>query len=217
MTSDTENAERTEQCGYPAANGPCQNPATEPDGSCWLDTHGDDPAETEADGRGAPEGNQHAVGNDGGAPAGNTRAAEHGLNMGVKRRLQWFKELGDPYISLFEDYYVEYHGKAENKSQAAALASAAVIRDRLEEHLLIDGVFYEDQIADPDELVEQGLSRDEAMERAFVDKPKTATIEAYTDACREIRLGLKYEGVSGNTSGGGSGGLPEGASALWED
>jgi hypothetical protein len=93
-------------------------------------------------------------------------------------------------ISLFEDYYVEFHPKSENKSQAAALASAMVIRDRLEGHLLIDGVFYEYQIADPDELVEQGLSRDEAMECAFVVKPKTATIEAYTDACREVRLGL---------------------------
>jgi hypothetical protein len=100
MTSDIENAERTEQCGYPAANGPCQNPTTEPDGSCWLDTHGDDPAETEADGQGAPERNQHAVGNDGGAPAGNTRVAEHVLNMGVKRRLQWFNEPGDPYIPV---------------------------------------------------------------------------------------------------------------------
>lgn len=214
MNAESTDGDEQPTCGHPTdtTGDPCQRPVSAPDDCCYLHVDGGAPEE-----HGAPEGNQHAVGNDGGAPAGNTRAAEHGLNMGVKRRLQWFKELGDPYISLFEDYYVEYHGKAENKSQAAALASAAEIRDRLEEHLLIDGVFYEDQIADPDELVEQGLSRDEAMERAFVNNPKTATIEAYTDACREIRLGLKYEGVSGNTSGGGPGELPEGASALWED
>jgi hypothetical protein len=139
--------------------------------------------------------------------------------MSVRRRLEWLKELDGGWLSLFEDYYVEYHGAAENKSQAAALASLAVIRDRLEQHLLVDGVFYEDQIADPDELVEQGLSRDEAMERAFVDKPKTATVEAYTDACREVRLGLDYESISsgGQPSTSGSGGIPDGASAMWED
>ena len=59
----------------------------------------------------------------------------------------------------------------------------------------------------------------EAMERAFVDKPKTATVEAYTDACREVRLGLKYESISsgGQSSTSGSGGIPDGASAMWED
>lgn len=53
-------SESDDVCGYPATNGPCQNPAGE-DGYCWLSTHDDDPAEREGDGRGAPEGNTNAV------------------------------------------------------------------------------------------------------------------------------------------------------------
>lgn len=67
-----------------------------------------------------------------------------------------------------------------------------MIWDRLERHLLVDGVFYKDKVAEPEK----------------------ATIEAYTDAMREVRLGLEYENVTGD--GGGSGALPDGASAMWE-
>lgn len=203
-------------CGHPGSNGPCGNPATEPDGSCWLDTHGDDPAESEADGRGAPEGNDHADGNPGGgAPEGNFNAIETGLHTSVKRRLDWFKELGEPYLSLFEDYYVEFHGKAENKSQAAALASLAVIRDELDRNLVVDGVFYEDQIADPEELIEAGIPPEEAQDKAFVEKPKIATLDGLDKIEKELRLGLKYEGVNDNRGGGGATGH-DGKSAMWE-
>jgi len=189
MTTESTDSDEQPTCSAPTdtTGDLCQRPVSTPEDRCYI--HADD--EGVPDNHGAPDGNQNAVGNDGGAPAGNTRAVEHGLHMSVKRRLQLFKELGEPEISLFESYYVSYHGKVENESEAAALASTAVIRDRLEKHLLLDGVFYEDKVADPDELIEQGFSRDEAMERAFVDKPKTATIEAYTAACREVRLGLE--------------------------
>jgi hypothetical protein len=110
---------------------------------------------------------------------------------------------------------VDFHGKGENKSQAAALASAAVIRDRLERHLLTDGVFYDKQVADVDDLIESGMDPEAAREAAFVKKPKIQTLEAYTDAMREVRLGLDYEGVTGDS--GGSGALPDGASAMWEN
>ena len=199
MTAESTDGDEQPTCGHPTTTtgDPCQRPVSSPDARCYL--HADD--------GGVPD--------DHGAPAGNQNAVETGLSMSVKRRLEWFRELGEPETSLFEDYYVEYHGKAENKSQAAALASTAVIRDRLERHLLMDGVFYEDQVADPDDLIEQGLSPDEAMDKAFVDKPKTATIEAYTNSCREVRLGLEYEGVTG--VGNGTGALPDGVSALWKD
>lgn len=192
-------------CGYEGANGPCQNPAHEKhgeNGRCWLKSHQPDGPDEEPDGRGADEGNFNAV--------------ETGLNMSVKRRLEWFKELGDPYLSLFEDYYVDFHGKAENKSEAAALASLAVIRDELQEHLILDGVFYEDQIADIDDLIEQGFSPDEAKEKAFVEKPKVGTLDALDSVSKELRLGLKYEGVSGNSASSG-GGIPDGANAMWDD
>jgi hypothetical protein len=198
MTTESTDGDEQPTCGHPTTTtgDPCQRPVSTPEDRCYI--HADD--------GGVPD--------DHGAPDGNHNAVETGLQMSVKRRLEWLREIGEPWTSLYEDYYVEYVGAAENKSQAAALASASVIRDRLEKHLLLDGVFYEEQVADPEELIEQGLSRDEAMERAFVDKPKTATIEAYTDAMREVRLGLEYENVTGD--GGGSGALPDGASAMWE-
>lgn len=198
------------KCGFPTTrNGdPCQNPATGDDGYCWLDTHADDPSDAETDGRGAPEGNDNGKGH--GAPEGNFNAVQTGLNMSVKRRLEWFRELGEPYLGLFEDYYVEFAAKAENKVQAAAMASAAVIRDEMEEHLLKDGVFYPKQVGDPEELAAAGKD----PEDAFVDVPKGQTLEAWTDAMRELRLGLKYEGVSGNQSGGGT---RYEDSTMWED
>lgn len=200
--------ERDEQdtCGYEGANGPCQNPPHEKhgeNGRCWLQSHQPDGPDHEPDGRGASEGNFNAVGT--------------GLHMSVKRRLEWFRELGEPYLGLFQDYYVDFHGKAENKSEAAALASLAVIRDELQEHLLKDGVFYQDQIADPEELIEAGMDPSEAHEAAFVDKPKVGTLDALDSISKEVRLGLKYEGVSGGHSGSSGGGLPDGANAMWED
>ena len=201
-----ENGDEQDTCGYEGANGPCRNPPHSKhgeNGRCWLESHQPDGPDHEPDGRGAPEGNFNSV--------------DTALHMSVKRRLQWFKKLGDPYLSLFEDYYVDFHGKAENKSEAAALASLAVIRDELQEHLILDGVFYEDQIADVDELIEDGVPPERAEELAFVDKPKVGTLDALDSISKEVRLGLKYEGVSGNGAGGGSGGVPDGVSAMWDD
>lgn len=194
-----------EVCGYEGANGPCQNPPHDKhgeNGRCWLKSHQPDGPDSEDDGRGADEGNFNAV--------------DTGLHMSVKRRLEWFKELGEPYLGLFEDYYVEYHGKAENKSEAAALASLAVIRDELQEHLLKDGVFYEDVVMDIEDLLDSGMSQERAEELATVEKPKSATLEALDSVSKEVRLGLKYEGVSGNTESSGGGGIPDGANAMWD-
>lgn len=193
------------QCNYPGANGPCSNPGTGEDGRCWLESHaGDDPGDD-------------AVDPDLGAPDGNFNGIDHGLNMGVQRRMDWFRELGDPYMALFEDYYVEFAGVAASKTQAADLASLAVIRDELEEHLLLSGVFYEDQVADPEELIESGMDPDEAWDKAFVDKPKTQTLEALDSVLKEVRLGLKYEREAGIDAGTGSGGMPDGVEAMWEE
>lgn len=79
----TPHETESDRCGFQtAATGePCQNPAGD-DGRCWLATHSDDPdaPDREPDGRGAPKGNQNAVGNaGGGAPKGNQNAVRHGL------------------------------------------------------------------------------------------------------------------------------------------
>jgi hypothetical protein len=197
MTTESTNGDEQPTCGHPTTTtgGPCQRPVSTLEDRCYL--HADD--------GGVPD--------DHGAPDGNHNRTETGLHMSVKRRIEWFKETKD--YDLFTDYYVDFHGKGENKSQAAALASAAVIRDRLERHLLTDGVFYDKQIADVDELIESGMDPEAAREAAFVKKPRVQTLEAYTDAMREVRLGLDYEGVTGDS--GGSGALPDGASAMWED
>jgi hypothetical protein len=138
-------------------------------------------------------------------------AVTDGLDMPTKRRLDLLREHGEPLTSLFEDYYVAYRAKAENKREAASLAAAAVIRDELEAHLLKDGLFYTDQIGDPEELMAAGKDPDDA----FVEKPKTQTLEAYQEARTEVRLGLKYEGVNDNSGASGSTGNGD-VSALWE-
>lgn len=204
MPDDSRDEQDT--CGYEGANGPCQNPPHEKhgeNGRCWLESHQPDGPDHEPDGRGAPEGNFNGV--------------DTAINMSVKRRLEWFKQLGDPYLSLFEDYYVDFHAKAENKSEAAALASLAVIRDELQEHLILDGVFYEEQIADIDDLIEDGYDPERAREMATVEKPKVGTLDALDSISKEVRLGLKYEGVSGGPSSSSGGGIPDGANAMWED
>ena len=201
-----ENGDEQDTCGYDGANGPCQNPPHDKhgeNGRCWLESHQPDGPDEESDGRGAPEGNFNGV--------------DTAINMSVKRRLDWFKQLGEPYLSLFEDYYVDFHAKAENKSEAAALASLAVIRDELQEHLILDGVFYEEQIADVDELIEDGYDPERSREMATVEKPKVGTLDALDSISKEVRLGLKYEGVSGGPQSSGSGGIPDGANAMWED
>lgn len=202
---DNADADEQDICGYEGANGPCQNAPNEKhgdNGRCWLKSHQPDGPDSEDDGRGADEGNFNAV--------------DTGLNMSVKRRLEWFKELGDPYLSSFEDYYTDFHAKAENKSEAAALASLAVIRDELQEHLILDGVFYEDKIADVEDLIDEGYPPEKARDMATVKKPKVGTLDALDATHKEVRLGLKYEGVSGNSESSGSSGIPDGAESMWE-
>lgn len=196
--SEADPTERTDICGAETSDveGPCQNPPSNThgvNGRCWIESHQPDQERP-----GAPDGHMHQV--------------KDGLNMTLKRRLDLFRALGEPLIDLFEEYYVEYAGKAENKTEAASLASAAVIRDELEAHLLKDGLFYQKQVGDPQELAEAGKDPDDA----FVAMPKGQTLESYHDARREVRLGLKYEGVNDNTGSSGAGGLPEGAEGLWE-
>lgn len=71
----------SERCGAPTQTGSaCRRRVDESDERCAL--HGPDGL---PDGHGAPEGNQHAAGNDGGAPEGNTNAMKHGGFADVER------------------------------------------------------------------------------------------------------------------------------------
>lgn len=193
MGQDAEEPAEGDICGWETTDGEkCQNPAYNDDGYCWINSHGDPGAE-------------NAQG-----PTNNMNAVRDGLDMAVKRRMDLFREIGEPLISMFEDYYVEYRGKAENDTEAAALAAGAVIRDELEANLLRDGITYPKQIADPDELAKA----DKDPEEAFVQAPRVQLLESYQEARQEMRLGLKYEGINDNGSGGTTGSTD--ASELWD-
>jgi len=167
------------------------------DGSCWLDTHGDDPADTTDVDYGGPEGNDHAVGNDGGPPPGNFNAVDHGLEMSVRRRIEMFD---DDQLDAFMGYYEQYEYKAENPGEAARLASIAVIIEELERDLFMDGCWIVKENDDGEEY----------------KIPKQQTLEALFDANRELRLSQDYEGITNNSEGDSSNQF-SGVSALWDD
>ncbi|AGM11257.1 hypothetical protein HHTV1_1 [Haloarcula hispanica tailed virus 1] len=185
---DTEEQDQ-ERCGYPGQEGPCQNPATE--GSrCWIDSHTEDPEDSPgsvADGRGAPEGNDHALGNPGGgAPEGNTNAMKHGLHMTAERLLEVMDER---QREEFKHRFLEYQQKTLNDSQAMAMAAAAVLRvDILKD------------------LFDQGLERTVYTDQGDpYQQFKKDDLSALQGFFREIRLGLHYEGNSAQHQGGSSG------------
>ena len=182
-------ADDTDVCGYPGQDGPCQNPPTE--GSrCWIDTHTEDPEEgpeSVDDGRGAPEGNQHALDNPGGGPPeGNTNAMKHGLHMTAERLLEVMDERQQ---DEFKHRFIEYRQKSLNESQAMAMAAAAVLRvDILQD------------------LFDEGLTRTTYTEDGTpYEQFKKSDIQALNGFFREIRLGLHYEGNSAQHQGGSSG------------
>jgi len=187
MGTDEQPAER-DQCGYPGQRGPCQNPATE--GSrCWIDAHTEEPDQEPvkaSDGRGAPEGNQHALGNDGGPPEGNTNAMKHGLHMTAERLLEVMDERQQ---EEFKHRFIEYRDGTLNQSQAMAMAAAAVLRvDILKD------------------LFDQGLERTVYTDTGDpYQQFKKDDLQALQGFFREIRLGLHYEGNSAQHQGGSSG------------
>lgn len=177
-----------ERCEYPGQNGPCQNPAT--DGSrCWIDSHTEDPEEAPvkaSDGRGAPEGNEHALGNDGGPPEGNVNAMQHGLHMTAERLLEVMDER---QRSEFKNRFLEFRDGSMNDSQAMALAAASVLRIDILESLFDEG------------LERTTYTEDGQPYQQF----KKADIQALQGFFREIRLGLHYEGNSAQHTGGAAG------------
>jgi hypothetical protein len=81
MTAYSTDSDGQPTCGHPTTTtgDPCQRPVSAPDDRCYL--HADDGCVPED--HGAPEGNIHAVGNDGGVPICSMRVVENGLNMGA--------------------------------------------------------------------------------------------------------------------------------------
>lgn len=192
----------TDVCGYPAANGPCQNPATEESGRCWLETHSDDAdaPDREPDGRGAPEGNDNSVG--AGAPEGNTNGALHTLYMDTVDRL---KAMDGDQLEKFRDVYAAIRSEFAHKSEAIAVACFIVIR----QDLLLD------TIEDPFErwTEEKELQSGEVIE---VDRRrlKMEVLDAVDKLNKEVRLTFKYER---DHQGGGAASTASDRSSLWDD
>ena len=187
------NGEQADLCEYPGQRGPCQNPATE--GSrCWIESHTEDPEEepgSAEDGRGAPDGNDHALGNDGGPPEGNVNAMKHGLHMTAERLLDVMDE---DQREVFKHRFLEYRDKCMNDSRAMMLAARAVIEEELHVEVF-------------EGIAEEGFTRTVYTDdgQAY-EQFKGDDLKALNALGREIRLGLHYEGNSAQHRGSGASG-----------
>jgi len=182
-----------DMCGYPAQRGPCQNPPTEGE-RCWIESHTVDPADPPkevTDGRGAPEGNDNALGNPGGtAPEGNTNAMIHGLHMTAERLLEVMD--GREQEEL-KSAFLEKRERCINDRQAFKLAVFDVMETSLMQEIIDEGMH---------EFIQQGEDPDDGFDRFMQEK-----IEAMQGFRREQRLGLHYEGASAQHQGSsGNGG-----------
>jgi hypothetical protein len=190
--SGEQNHDETDEdlCLYPGQHGPCQNPASEGK-RCWLESHTEEVgAEPEAvtDGRGAPEGSQNALGNDGGAPEGNVNGMKHGMHMTAERLMEVMDERQRAEL---RDTFLDFRSRTNNERQAMKLAvfdvmETTILRDLINESL--------------HEFVQTGDDPEEGYERYMQEK-----VEAIHGFRREIRLGLHYEGASAQHQGSSSG------------
>ena len=176
-------------CGYPASNGPCQNPATEGE-RCWLENHTKYPGlgpDGVSDGRGAHPGNEYAVGHDGGAPEGNVRGMKHGLHMTAERILEVMDERQQVE---FKQAFLDFRTGCRNDRQAMKLAVFDTMETTIIQNLIDEALH---------EWVQTG-DAGEGYERFMAEK-----VEAAQAFRREIRLGLHYEGNSAQHEGSSTG------------
>ena len=123
---------------------------------------------------------------------GNTNAVGDAAYTSVERRLETFDA---DQMALFEAYFRDFARKAENRPLAVQLATAAVVRDSIEERLLTDGVYEEQTVTTDDGTVIHDPETGNPMTRKAI---RSRDIRAYTDMLWELRLGKKYEGINDN-------------------
>lgn len=179
-------------CGYPASNGSCQNPVTEEEsGRCWLENHTEIPGtgpDSVTDGRGAHQGNDYALGNDGGPPEGNVNAMQHGLHMTAERLLE---VMDDRQQEEFKQAFLDFRAGCRNDRQAMKLAAFDTMETSIIQNLIDEALH---------EFVQAGEDPDDGYDRFMQEK-----IEAAQGFRREIRLGLHYEGNSAQHQGSSTG------------
>jgi hypothetical protein len=132
---------------------------------------------------GAPEGNQNAVGNEGGEGVpGNTNAMTHGLNMTIQRQYEAFDDDQREAFRFYVEYYRTERG-LDDLVQAKRLAIAEVMTDRVEADLADD--IYKTV------YTESG---------AEMQVPKESMFDAHQQYITTIRMKQHYEGISRHPS-----------------
>lgn len=178
-TQDSNTDDDQSRCGSTdtGTGDPCQRAVSDPSERCFMHSGGGPP-----DDHGAPP------------PAlqGNTNAVSDAAYTSVERRLETFDA---DQMALFEAYLRDFARKAENQLSAVQLATAAVVRDSIEERLLTEGVYEEQTLTTEDGTVIHDPETGDPMTR---DAIRSRGIRAYTDMLRELRLGKKYEGINDN-------------------
>jgi ribosomal protein L19 len=177
--SDASADDEVERCGYPTQTGdPCRNPAGG-DGFCHLDSHGAEDVDTVDDGRGAPEGNDHAAGNSGGgAPEGNTNALRTGLWTTISRVIEDFDDEETEAFEFYCRYYAQERG-LQDPVKVKRIAMAEVMADRLE--------------ADLGRSLTKTVYSESGQRMEVL---KESTVQAHQSYLRELRLNRDYAGLS---------------------
>lgn len=178
-TRDSDTDDDQPRCGSTdtGTGDPCRRVVSDPSEQCFMHS-GDGPP----DDHGAPPPTLQ----------GNTNAVSDAAYTSVERRLETFDA---DQMALFEAYFRDFARKAENRLSAVQLATAAVVRDSIEERLLTDGVYEEQTLTTDDGTVIHDPETGDPMTREAI---RSRDIRAYTDMLRELRLGKKYEGINDN-------------------
>jgi hypothetical protein len=197
-TQDSDTDDDRPRCGSTdtETGNPCRRVVSGPSEQCFMHS-GDGPP----DDHGAPP------------PAlqGNTNAVSDAAYTSVERRLETFDA---DQMALFEAYFRDFARKAENRLSAVQLATAAVVRDSIEERLLTDGVYEERALTTDDGTVIHDPGTGDPMTREAI---RSRDIRAYTDILRELRLGKKYEGINDNQQNAAAAHGHGNISLLWGD
>jgi hypothetical protein len=202
---------KKEICGFPTDDdgSPCQNPATEDDGHCWIESHSEGRPDGSPDGRGPPEGNDNGLGNDGGAPEGSANAMRHGNYMSFQSRMQYLRtHAPDDEVELFREYYKEYYEKTGDRSASVRLAVGEVFEYRIERNLSEGDLYEEIPVTSEDGT----KIKDENGDVIKTKSIKSKDLDALRGFMREVRLGRQSEGV--NEDGGRSSSSER--SNMWE-
>jgi len=167
-----------------------QYPRTDEDGdsieSGLCETHRE--GGSREGGPGGPPPGNNAVGNDGGAPEGNTRAMRTGQYMTLKKKLIAFnRNYGEGAAQMFKDAFLEYKAKMGSVSQAQSYATLYCFTQLLQTELI-------------NEAMETAHYTDDGTRYKALDEKRLDQMRKLT---QEVRMGRDHEGLSAKSGGRG--------------